>query len=313
MKNMKEILKALPGGKVKRLLDNSQERWLKVINHPAVRDFQQSHPDIPPEEYQIKLPKLSQFTKEFDQCKACQGLESCSNLVTGYTSQLVGYNGCIDLQLKKCRKIEAFEAMERRKKLFKSHQIPVDVLRANFENIDFDADRMDAIELLIDYSNQFTKATPRLGLYLYGSFGVGKSHMVAALANHLTGQGIDSYMVYLPDFVQNIYTSIKDKNTDTLVDSLKNVTVLILDDIGAENLNPWMRDEILGTILQYRISEQLPTIYTSNLSLNDLERHLSNTAKGGYEEIKGMRIMERIRHYVKPIYINGHNRRVGTI
>lgn len=43
------------------------------------------------------------------------------------------------------------------------------------------------------------------------------------------------------------------KSTD-----LKMQTVLILDDIGAEFLSSWFRDEILGAILQYRMMERLP-------------------------------------------------------
>lgn len=35
--------------------------------------------------------------------------------------------------------------------------------------------------------------------------------------------------------------------------------VLLIDDIGAENNSPWSRDEVLGTILQYRMDSDLTT------------------------------------------------------
>ena len=93
------------------------------------------------------------------------------------------------------------------------------------------------------------------------------------------------------------------------IDAVKKTTLLILDDIGAEYNTPWTRDEVLGSILQYRVSEHLPVIYTSNLNLDELEEHLAYTDKGGYEPMKAQRIMERIRHYVTPIYVKGMNRR----
>ena len=46
---------------------------------------------------------------------------------------------------------------------------------------------------------------------------------------------------------------------------IKKVPLLLIDDIGAEKLTDWARDEILGTILQYRMQQQLPTFFTSNL------------------------------------------------
>ena len=32
--------------------------------------------------------------------------------------------------------------------------------------------------------------------------------------------------------------------------------MLLLDDIGAETVTEWSRDEVLGTILQYRMEEK---------------------------------------------------------
>ena len=43
------------------------------------------------------------------------------------------------------------------------------------------------------------------------------------------------------------------------MDEIKQAEVLILDDIGAEQSTPWVRDEILQVILQYRMQEDLPT------------------------------------------------------
>ena len=48
------------------------------------------------------------------------------------------------------------------------------------------------------------------------------------------------------------------------MDEIKLAEVLVLDDIGAEQSTPWVRDEILQVILQYRMQEDLPIFFTSN-------------------------------------------------
>ena len=74
---------------------------------------------------------------------------------------------------------------------------------------------------------------------------------------------------------------------------IKKIPLLLIDDIGAENVTNWSRDEVLGTILQYRMEENLPTLFTSNLTIEELETHLSTTNKD-IDKVKARRIMERI-------------------
>ena len=71
--------------------------------------------------------------------------------------------------------------------------------------------------------------------------------------------------------------------------------ILLIDDIGAENNSAWARDEVLGTILQYRMDNDLTTFFTSNFTIEELESILSETSKGT-DEIKSRRIIERIKY-----------------
>ena len=72
-------------------------------------------------------------------------------------------------------------------------------------------------------------------------------------------RGVSSTLLHYPSFVIDVKNAIGDGNVKTLVDELKLSEVLILDDIGAEQSTPWVRDEILQVILQYRMQENLPT------------------------------------------------------
>lgn len=296
----------------RQAIKSNDERFKELMNHVSIKAFQKENPEIPLEAYRKSFLELDQFVKEQENCAKCTGLETCKNMLPGYCSVLKGGPNYVRLQMKKCHRLEAYEQMKKRQELMQSHQIPKSVLAATFETIDFD-ERTDVIAEVMAYCDLFEKGIPKHGLYLYGPFGVGKSHIAAAAANYLTGLGIDVFMVYVPDFVQTVYDSIRRGTTSELVEAVKRTKVLILDDIGAESLNPWMRDEILGAILQHRMAEELPTLYTSNLTLDELEQHLAFTAKGGHEKIKALRIMERIRNFTKPICVTGRNRRENSV
>ena len=68
------------------------------------------------------------------------------------------------------------------------------------------------------------------------------------------------------------------------------------------------RDEILGPILQYRMEENLPTFFTSNLTLEELENNLSVTSSG-VDKVKARRIIERIKQLTVDIQLVSKNRR----
>lgn len=92
------------------------------------------------------------------------------------------------------------------------------------------------------------------------------------------------------------------------IELLKTTDLLVFDDIGAENLNPWARDHVMGSILNYRMNRK-PTFYTSNYELDALEKHFSFTNKDGDEQYKGKRLMDRIRPFVDTIVVKGTNKR----
>ena len=89
---------------------------------------------------------------------------------------------------------------------------------------------------------------------------------------------------------------------------MQNIDILLIDDIGAENVTSWGRDEILGTILQYRMNNKLTTFFTSNLTIDELEQHLSIT-KDSEDKVKARRIIERIKQLTDDIELVSINRR----
>ena len=83
---------------------------------------------------------------------------------------------------------------------------------------------------------------------------------------------------------------------------------MLIDDIGAEKVTEWGRDEILGTILQTRMNKNLITFFTSNLTIDELLKHLSLT-KDKEDLVKAKRIVERIKYLTDDLELLGNNYR----
>ena len=89
---------------------------------------------------------------------------------------------------------------------------------------------------------------------------------------------------------------------------MKEYTVEVEIRAWAETVTGWNRDEVLGTILQYRMEEKKATFFTSNLNLEELASHFS-TSKSAEEQIKSGRIMERINQLTENLELISDNRR----
>src|SRR5699024_11011973 len=96
---------------------------------------------------------------------------------------------------------------------------------------------------------------------------------------------ISSTLNYMPELVRDISEAIKDQSVEEKVDVFKHAVDLMLDDIGAENQSAWFRGDILGSILQYRMMDQLPLFFTSNYTMKQLEDRLAETTRGGIEQV----------------------------
>ena len=155
--------------------------------------------------------------------------------------------------------------------------------------------------------SNYNKDDKPKGMYLYGSFGSGKTYLIAAFFNEMAKKGINSALIYYPEFLRSLKASFTTDYNDRF-NYIKKSPLLLLDDIGAENPSNWSRDEVLGPILQYRMEEHLPTFFTSNLTLNDLEKFLAITTNS-VDKLKARRIIERIKQLTVQQELVSKNRR----
>lgn len=297
--------------------DRFQERYERikneVLNDPEVRAFlNENSSSVTPEILDRSMGKLYEYISQSRHCEKCPSLGGCINYLPGYHPRLVLRGNAIDLNYEACRRKLAEDEKRKREKLIQSLYVPKDILSASladYVETDASAGRMDAIEKATAFVADYADGKPQKGLYLYGSFGVGKTYLLGAIANELAERQISSMIVYVPDFMRELKGSIGDNTLNGKIEMVKKAPILMLDDFGSESMTSWGRDEVLGPILQFRMLENLPTFITSNFTLGQLQEHLTFTQRGEREEVKAARIMERIRYLTEPVHLEGKNRR----
>lgn len=305
---MQELSKRTP----RHLLTPDQQLDKMFRSSAFLKRFQEEHPELTRDDYLRSLSSVYTAVKEQYWCEHCPGLTECPNLVKGHSTHLNEVNGTIISAISPCEKQLRHEEELRRRRLMRSYYVSEETTKASFEGLVIDAGNLATVDAAIQFCEKVGTGERVKGLYVHGPFGVGKSYIMGAIARELSERNVASLMVYVPDFIREMKDSISDQSYAGKLDLLKEVPVLILDDIGAENLTPWVRDEILGVVLNQRANNHLPTLFTSNYSLEELEEHLSISNGNRIERTKAARIMERIRHFVHVYEILRKNQRLES-
>ena len=194
------------------------------------------------------------------------------------------------------------------KKHLRLINLPEKLHDVRLSRIDMTSERVEVMTAIQQFLYQYSRDIHQKGLYLAGNFGVGKTYILAGLANQVAA--MNKYVVFLhvPTFIASLSSHFNDNSLQNEVQKIANADFLVLDDIGAENLSQWSRDEVLAVILQARMDNAMPTFFSSNFAMNDLEDHFKET-KNAIEPVKAARLMERIRALAKEVIISGPNRR----
>ena len=113
-------------------------------------------------------------------------------------------------------------------------------------------------------------------LVILGSYGCGKTHLAAAIANARLAQGHSVLFVVVPDLLDHLRATFapdSDVAYDEQFDKVRTSPLLILDDLGTESSTPWAQEKLFQ-ILNYRYNSHLPTVITSNSELEKIDVRL---------------------------------------
>lgn len=245
---------------------------------------------------------------ECKNCSQCSGLDTCKNKVPGYAYTAYKEGNMISFSYDACKRKNKQIQDEAYKKNLDLYDMPKDIKNATLKDMyKDDKQRLPIIKYFKEFIDNYNNEEKPKGIYLNGSFGSGKTYLIAALFNELAKRGVRSIMIYYPEFLRSLKTAFQ-TNYKEQFDHIKKIPLLLLDDIGAENCSNWSRDEVLGPILQYRMENHLPTFFTSNLTLEELESSLSITTNG-VDKVKARRIIERVKQLTVQLDLISKNRR----
>ncbi len=285
--------------------DSLKENYERALQNPNFRYVAEST-GLSGDKLMKHTSKLETSQEELTNCKNCPGLKFCKNRVKGFVYYPSVQEGKLSFNYVACKYKKELIALENGTCDF--FEMPEKLKRASMKDIFMDDElRVPIIRWLKNFYDTYTDNPHQKGLYLHGSFGSGKTYLICAMLNELSKKHVDVLVAYYPQLLLSLKSSF-DTDFATRIEKIKKASILFLDDIGAESVTAWSRDEILGTILQYRMDAALPTFFTSNLTIDDLEANLSVT-KNSVDKVKARRIIERIKFLTTSMELVAKDRR----
>lgn len=310
---MKSLSKSLQGVmKGKNIHANIAELMRRVMADEDIQAFLNENRDqVTQEMIKSGQSKLYEFYHEKQLRQHGE-----ATVAPGYSPQLILNSGQIDVTYVPTKQLIERERQRHIKRLVRSINMPKFIQHASLDNFFIDEDhqtatRMAALRAAVNFTENYQPGHFQPGLYLYGNFGVGKTYLLGAIANELAKtKGVATTMLHFPSFAVEMRNSIKSNSANEKLAAVKKAPILMLDDIGADAMSKWIRDDVLGIILEYRMQEELPTFFSSNFSMKELaDNHLAIDNQGDHEPLKAQRIMERIKFLSREMPMMGENLR----
>jgi DNA replication protein DnaC len=140
---------------------------------------------------------------------------------------------------------------------------------------DLDAAEQENLRRVYRAVQEFAEE-PREWLVLMGTYGCGKTHLAAAIANHQISQRNAALFVVVPDLLDHLRATFSPQSPlsyDKLFEQVRRAPLLILDDLGTESATKWAREK-LYQLFNHRYNARLPTVITTAQGIDDLDPRL---------------------------------------
>ncbi len=253
--------------------------------------------------------KFKQWLEGLKKCEGCKGLSLCKQDNQGLFYDLK-YDEFFDFVITPCKyKKKNIEQTSHIKKIvfnYMSEQLKT----MSFADLEITADNAEAIEAITNWFDQPTFE----GFYIHGTLGVGKSTLVACACNKLAQEGKRVGYIHVPNWLvhmKSIMNSYEEYEKEVRL--IQSLDFVVFDDIGAESSSAWSRDELIFPILNSRMENKKWTWFTSNQSFEDLFNHYQFSSKYNADELKALRLMDRVKTLSKELKMLGKNRRRSNV
>ncbi len=155
--------------------------------------------------------------------------------------------------------------------------IPKRYLHASFEKLGRDGCPPDVRDMATEaymYAKDFTaNAEEGRGLLFFGEVGRMKTTLAVCVARAVIEKERSVFFISMPELLDTLISMSKNKDTKELRDfehRIKTVSLLILDDFGAEYPNDWILNKV-DAIITHRYNEMKSVIITTNMMPSEIK------------------------------------------
>lgn len=163
----------------------------------------------------------------------------------------------------------------------------------------------DMFSKFVSYTSKFKKAKEEnVGILISGNVGTGKTFYVNCIANGVQSQGNTVLSFNLSGYLRKIQDQFIGSGVneeERLLMAVREVDLLIIDDLGSEKLTEWGIEKVYN-LIDERYRAKKPILITTNLnSKSELDNHLDMNGSN--------KIVDRITAMTHPIRLTGESRR----
>jgi DNA replication protein DnaC len=179
-------------------------------------------------------------------------------------------------QVQRCERGKAHDRQRRLEVLLQASRMTKRFRHRRFANFEPRPGTEQALATARRFAELFKPGETGEGLVLAGPVGSGKTHLAAAIANELLDRGVAVVFCPVPDMLADLRAAMRDeRDPEDVMDELRDADLLVLDDLGAERVTDWVREQLFR-LVNYRYEQMLPIVATSNLTPQELEDKLGD-------------------------------------
>lgn len=160
-------------------------------------------------------------------------------------------------------------------KLFQNNNLGKRQLNSTFQNYKITNKNKKAYENAKNYADKLINGETDKGLFITGTYGVGKTYLASCIANEIIKNGksvIFGTLIQLLDFIRDSYSDSEVSDKDYL-NLYSSVDLLVIDDLEKEKPTEWVLEKLF-LIVNNRYNNYLPIIITTNYNRNQLRERL---------------------------------------